>query len=136
MTLRKIMSDRLTARSVPEEPEHLTDAFDKGVAAALQRRGIVTVPGMKTPAEQAADAHRQRVKDVVAALTPRAPTPDPEPEPVLESLPTQLRRLIGSNPTDLALNGQRLLDHAASQLDPLGANRSATDGHSAGSSGV
>ena len=135
MSLKRILAGKLEAEYIPEEPKEL-DEFDKGIAAALERRGIVTVPGVRTKAEQERLAYRERVRAVFDALRPHEPpAPDPEPE-VLESLPAQLRRLIGSNPTDLALNGQRLLDHAASQLDPLGANRSATDGHSAGSSGV
>jgi hypothetical protein len=42
--------------------------------------------------------------------------------------------LIGNQTGDIPLNGQRLLNHAASQLDPGGRSAQAADGQSAGSS--
>ena len=98
--LRRTLAERLAAQSIPEEPEHLVDPFNRGVAAALQRRGIVTVPGMKTPAERAHEAHRQRVRQVVDALTPRPPAPPPAPEPVRETLPQQIRAILRGLPAD------------------------------------
>ena len=114
---RRRLAERLAAQSIPEEPEHLVDPFNRGVAAALQRRGIVTVPGMKTAEEIAHERHRQRVKDVVAALTPQPPAAPPEPEPVRETLPQQIRALLGQQTGDQshpALNSEELLRRAAS----------------------
>ena len=135
MSLRRILANRLAAGYIPAEPEELTDPFAKGVADALARRGIAEVPGRKTAAEIAHDAHRQRVRDVVAALTPRPPAPPPGPEPERPArLADQIRALIGNQTGDIPLNGQRLLNHAASQLDPGGRSAPAADGQSAGSS--
>jgi hypothetical protein len=133
MSLRRTLANRLAAEYVPAEPEELTDPFAKGVADALARRGIAEVPGRKTAAEIAHDAHRQRVKDVIAALTPRPPTPDPEPEPVRESLPDQIKAMIGrQHGTDqLPLNGPALIRHAMREVGPGG---SATGGQPAGGS--
>ena len=126
----------MAAQSIPEEPEYISDEFNRGIAAALERRGIISIPGQQTAAEIREAQHRQRVKDVVAALTPRPPAPDPEPEPERPArLADQIRALIGNQTGAIPLNGQRLLDHAADQLDP-GVNRSATDGQSAGRSGA
>ena len=115
---RRTLAERLAAQSIPEEPEHLVDPFNRGIAAALQRRGIVTVPGMKTPAEEAQEAHRQRVRDVVDALTPRPPTPPPAPEPERHArLADQIRAMLGQQtgeqPDAPALNSPELLRRAA-----------------------
>ncbi len=126
---RRRLADNLAAQSIPEDPEYISDPFSRGVADALQRRGIVTVPGMKTAAEIAHDAHRQRVKDVVAALTPQPPAPPPEPEPERQSLAQQIKAMIGQPSGEIPLNGQRLLDHAADQLNP-GGSSAPTDGQS------
>jgi hypothetical protein len=127
MSLRRTLANRLAAEYVPAEPEELTDPFAKGVADALARRGIAEVPGRKTAAEIAHDAHRQRVKDVVAALTPRPPAPDPEPEPVRESLPDQLKAMIAQqHGAELPLNGTRLTDHLVRQLKNPGADSAAS----------
>ena len=123
---RRRLTERLAAQSIPEEPEHLTDPFNRGIAAALERRGIVTVPGMKTAAEIAHDAHRQRVKDVVDALTVRPKPAPPEPEPERQSLPDQLKAMIAQqHGAELPLNGTRLTDHLVRQLKNPGADSAA-----------
>jgi NADPH-dependent glutamate synthase beta subunit-like oxidoreductase len=127
MSLRRKLSDRLGPQGIPAEAAPQLDAFEKGVADALARRGIAEVPGRKTAAEIAHDAHRQRVKDVVAALTPRPPAPDPEPEPVRESLPDQLKAMIAQqHGAELPLNGTRLTDHLVRQLKNPGADSAAS----------
>jgi hypothetical protein len=113
---RRRLADRLAAQSIPTEPEHLADPFSRGVAAALERRGIISVPGQQTAAEIAEDRHRQRVRAVVDALTPRPPEPTPEPEPVRETLPQQIRAMLGQPADDQshpALNSPELIRRAA-----------------------
>lgn len=115
---RRRLAERLGAQSIPAEPEHLVDPFNRGIAAALERRGIVAVPGMTTPAEEAQEAHRQRVRAVLDALTPRPPAPPPAPEPVRETLPQQIRAMLGQQtgeqPDAPALNSPELIRRAAS----------------------
>ena len=109
----------MAAQSIPEEPEYISDEFNRGIAAALQRRGIISIPGQQTAAEIREAQHRQKVKDVVAALTPRPPAPDPEPEPVRQSLAQQIKAMIGQPSADQqhsqapALNSEELLRRAA-----------------------
>ena len=116
---RRRLADNLAAQSIPEEPEYISDEFNRGVAAALQRRGITSVPGLKTAAEIANEAHRQRVRDVVDALTVRPKPAPPEPEPERQSLAQQIKAMIGQPSADQqhsqapALNSEELLRRAA-----------------------
>jgi hypothetical protein len=132
MTLRRRLADRMSAEYIPDEPKQL-DAFDKGIADALVRRGIVTeVPGRESAAEIEWAEYRARTRQVLDALTPRPPAPDPEPEEPMQTLPEQIRQLIGQQhgAESLPLNGQQLIDHATARLhDPGG--RSAQAGQSA-----
>ena len=118
---RRRLADNLAAQSIPEDPEYISDPFSRGIAAALQRRGITSVPGMKTAAEEAHERHRQHVRNVVDALTVRPKPAPPEPEPEQQSLPDQLRSMIGQQyGTELPLNGKRLTDHLVRQLQNPG----------------
>jgi hypothetical protein len=115
---RRRLADMLAAQSIPAEPEHLSDEFNRGVAAALERRGIGRMPGLRSAAEEAQEAHRQRVRQVVDALTPpRPPAPPPAPEPVRETLPQQIRALLGQQTGEQsdapALNSAELIRKAA-----------------------
>ena len=122
MSLRRKLSERLGPQGIPAEAVPQLDAFEKGVADALSRRGITEVPGRQTAADIEWAAYRARTRRVLDALTPRPPAPPSEPEPERPvRLADQIRALIGNQTDAIPLNGQRLLDHAASQLDP-GAN--------------
>jgi hypothetical protein len=129
---RRRLSEALNADR-PAEAAPQLDPFEKGIADALVRRGIVAdVPGRETAADIEWAEYRARTRRVLDALRVPEPPAQPEPEPERPArLADQIRALIGTQTGDIPLNGQRLLDHAASQLDPGG---SAVGGQSAGSS--
>ena len=131
MTLRKILSDRM-ADATPEEPVPL-DGFAQAIGQRLEQRGIVgRVPGVRTKAEEEHAAYREKVRAVFDALrAPEPPAPEPEPE-VRQSLPDQLRTLIGGqHTTAMPLNTDALLRYAVEELGP---GSSAAGGQPAGGS--
>ena len=114
---RRRLADRLAAERIPDEPEQL-DGFAAALGRRLEERGIVgRVPGLRSAAQEAAEAHAARVRQVVDALTPRPPAPPPAPEPVRETLPQQIRAMLGQQtgeqPDAPALNSEELLRRAA-----------------------
>ena len=115
---RRRLADRLAAERIPDEPERL-DPFAEAIGRRLEERGIVgRMPGLRTAAEEAQETHRQRVRDVVDALTPRPPTPPPAPEPERHArLADQIRAMLGQQtgeqPDAPALNSPELIRRAA-----------------------
>ena len=130
---RRRLADRLSAEYIPDESKQL-DAFDKGIANALVRRGIVIdIPGRESAAEIEWAEYRAKTRRVLDALrVPEPPAPDPEPEEPMQTLPEQIRQLIGQqHGTDqLPLNGQQLIDHATARLHDPGGSSAPTDGQS------
>lgn len=114
---RRRLADRLAAERIPDEPERL-DPFAEAIGRRLEERGIVgRMPGLRTAAEEAHEAHRQRVRAVVDALTPRQPAPPPAPEPERPArLADQIRAMLGQPADDQshpALNSPELIRRAA-----------------------
>jgi len=138
MTLRRRLADRMAAEYVPAEPEEITDPLAKGVADALARRGITEVPGRQTTADIEWAEYRARTRQVLDALrVPEPPAPKPEPE-VQQSLPDQLRSMIGQQygAESLPLNGPKLTEHVVRQLQNPGGRGAQADGQSASGSGA
>ena len=128
---RRRLAESLAAAQDADTPQ--LDAFDKGVADALVRRGIVAgVPGRETAADIEWAAYRARTRAVFDALrAPKPPAPEPEPE-VRQSLPDQLRTLIsGQHTTAMPLNTDALIRYAVEELGP---GSSAAGGQPAGGS--
>ena len=129
---RRRLAESLSAAQDADTPQ--LDEFEKGVAEALVRRGIVTdVPGRESAADIEWAEYRARTRRVLDALrAPAPPAPDSEPE-VQQSLPDQLKSLIAQqHGTDqLPLNGTALIRHAMREVGPGG---SATGGQPAGGS--
>ena len=101
----------------------------------MEERGIVgRVPGLRTKADEEHAAYRKRVRAVFDALrAPEPPPPTPEPE-LRQSLPDQLRALIGQQANadhPIPLNTDAVIRHAMRELGPGG---SATGGQPAGGS--
>ena len=129
---RRRLAEGLAAERIPDEPERL-DGFAQAIGRRLEERGIVgRVPGVRTKAEEEHAAYRERVRAVFDALrAPEPPAPEPEPE-VRQSLPDQLRTLIGGqHTTAMPLNTDALIRYAVEELGP---GSSAAGGQPAGGS--
>lgn len=126
---RDRIARQLRAHNVQADPEPIIDPLEICVANALARRGILEVPGRVTQADLDHDRYRQRIADVVEALTPRPPVVEvvEEPEQPL-GLVGHLRALIAAPAAEipphtdpapgLALNANALLNRAAGATDP------------------
>jgi len=135
MSLRRKLSERLGSRGIPTEAAPQLDAFEKGVADALSRRGIAEVPGRQTAADVEWAEYRARTRRVLDALRVPEPPAQPEPEPERPArLADQIRALIRNQTGDIPLNGQQLLDHATARLQNPPGGRGAQAGQSASGS--
>ena len=115
---RRRLADRLAAERIPDEPEQL-HGFAEAIGRRLEERGIVgRMPGLRTAAEEAQEAHRLRVRQVLVALKPQQPPAPPEAEPEQPArLADQIKALLGQQtgeqPDAPALNSPELIRRAA-----------------------